>query len=604
MLKPVSNTARSRVAAPAASSNPMLALAANQNLPNGAQMTDAPAYLDVGPLLSGFYNTTVEPHGDDALQIFYDIFHHDATCGTAVQILSLAPCRDGFSLRAGASGLTNQELEIFESNCAALNTERNLPRMLMDKFISGRCANSIIVRDNRIIDLLTYSPERTVVTHMLAGNIEPVVSAGFGGKFFRNGFASLPVDMQQVYKDIYGDNLLTTTEPVILRPQTMVLLLNEMHSSTIGVSIYRRVLPYWFYEKNMFRGTLQESIRRHRAIMQIILGDDTWTPRAEDYEIYTNAVQQAANDPHGAAIATRNGVTINEIMEGGSFWKWDDVAQTTAPFKLRAMGFPETMLQGDSVVEFTNGMMGALDILITERQQAERKLLREKALPLVAIMNGLHRSDIPSEVKAMIADPEEYETTGNDKTNVAGLEFFTRYRSDAARYLKMPTVHWNRKLAPPPDSALFDLYDKMAGYGMPIPIRMLATVGGLDLDDVIYGAKNDVNDREKLKGISDELKKFAPPPEEGGFESGMSGTSGYTSVRRTRGVPRGPRMTALARKANRIAEPRPGSYVQDAEGNSYRFDHSGKPRLVLQESVMNDRVNGNLLKAARIIRNR
>lgn len=63
-------------------------------------------------------------------------------------------------------------------------------------------------------------------------------------------------------------------------------------------------------------------------------------------------------------------------------------------------------------------------------------------------------------------------------------------------------------------------------------------------------------------------------------------------------------MTALARKANRIAEPRPGSYVQDAEGNSYRFDHSGKPRLVLQESVMNDRVNGNLLKAARIIRNR
>jgi hypothetical protein len=111
MLKPVSNTARSRVAAPAASSNPMLALAANQNLPNGAQMTDAPAYLDVGPLLSGFYNTTVEPHGDDALQIFYDIFHHDATCGTAVQILSLAPCRDGFSLRAGASGLTNQELE-------------------------------------------------------------------------------------------------------------------------------------------------------------------------------------------------------------------------------------------------------------------------------------------------------------------------------------------------------------------------------------------------------------------------------------------------------------------------------------------------------------
>ena len=601
MLKPVFSRGRGNPASGASvPGNPMLALAANQNLPNGGQMTDAPVYLDTGPLLSGFYNTTIEPYGNDALQIYYDLFHHDATCGTAVQILSLAPSRDGFELDGGAAGLSTAELDVFNSNCAALNAERNIPRMLMDKFISGRCANSIILRDNRIVDMLTYSPECTTVSHMLAGNIEPVVKAGFGGRFFQNGFDQLPEDMKAVYREIYGDNLLTTTEPVTLRPQTMVLLLNEMHSQSIGVSIYRRVLPYWFYEKNMFRGTLQESIRRHRGIMQIVLGDDTWTPRAEDFEIYTNVVQQAAADPHGAAIATRSGVEFNEFMEGGSFWKWDDVAQTTAPFKLRAMGFPESMLQGDSPIEFTNGMMGAIDLLVSERQQVTRKLLLEKSLPLVAIVNGYHQSDIPTEVRNMIADRDEYSSDDAKDTNVAGLEFFTRYRTDAARYLKMPTVRWRRKFAPPPDSTLFDLYDKMAGYGMPIPIRLLATVGGLDLDDVIYGSAHDIDDRRRLKAITEKLKEFAPPPEEGGFESGMSATSGYTSARRQRGTPRGPRMTALARRETRPS----GGYVQDADGNSYQLDHSGKPRLVLQESAMNDRVNSNLMKAARALRDR
>ena len=67
-----------------------------------------------------------------------------------------------------------------------------------------------------------------------------------------------------------------------------------------------------------------------------------------------------------------------------------------------------------------------------------------------------------------------------------------------------------------------------------------------------------------------------------------------------RGGPRGPRMTALARRETRPS----GGYVQDADGNSYQLDHSGKPRLVLQESAMNDRVNSNLMKAARALRDR
>ena len=80
MLKPVFSRGRGNPASGASGpGNPMLALAANQNLPNGGQMTDAPVYLDTGPLLSGFYNTTIEPYGNDALQIYYDLFHHDAT---------------------------------------------------------------------------------------------------------------------------------------------------------------------------------------------------------------------------------------------------------------------------------------------------------------------------------------------------------------------------------------------------------------------------------------------------------------------------------------------------------------------------------------------
>ena len=584
--------------------NPMTAVAANMTLPNGSQMSDTPVYLDTGPLLGGFYSNVVEPHGIDALEIYYDIYHHDATCGTAINIMAKAPCRDGFFLEPGSSGLSDNELDVFNANVSALNLDRNLPRMLHDKLISGRCANSILVRQNAVIDLLTYSPERTQVMAMLGSNVEPVVKAGFGGRYFDNGWDSIPASMKAVYEEIYGEGILNRTDEAILRPQTMILLLNEMHSSTIGVSILRRVLPYWFYEKNMFRGTLQESMRRHRGIMQLILGDESWTPREEDYEVYTNVVQQAAADPHGAVIATRQGVSISEFMEGGSFWKWDDVVQATGPVKLRAMGFPESMLQGDSPVEFTNGMMGALDMLIGEREQVTRKVLREKALPLIAILNEYHQPTIPADVKALIKDTDEYEGTTAENSDTAGLEFFTRYRGDADRYLKMPVVHWHRKLAPPPDSTLFDLYDKMASYGLPIPVRMLATVGGLDLDDVISGAAKDVKDHSALKKISDDLKQFAPPPEDGGgFESGMS-ASGYTSERRRRGNRPASSMMALAAASAAALAPKPGTIVHDEAGNAFQIDHGGKPRLVMNEARMNDRVNGNLLQAAREVRSR
>lgn len=76
------------------------------------------------------------------------------------------------------------------------------------------------------------------------------------------------------------------------------------------------------------QSTVSSARRRARSILHLSVGTDQWEPENDELEAITNMFQQTEEDPVGAIIATRNGISPNEIRQAGDFWKISD-RQTT-----------------------------------------------------------------------------------------------------------------------------------------------------------------------------------------------------------------------------------------------------------------------------------
>src|SRR5690606_6463047 len=146
----------------------------------------------------------------------------------------------------------------------------------------------------------------------------------------------------------------------------------------------------WLMEKNLFRGTLVETARRQRGILHLTLGDgDQWEPTMADMQMAMELFQNADADPLGAVIATRMGITTDEIRQGGDFWKITDLWDQTMAMKLRALGISESFLSGEATYSNADTSLTVfIESLRTYRDTVTSKLFYNKIFPLVSAMNG------------------------------------------------------------------------------------------------------------------------------------------------------------------------------------------------------------------------
>jgi hypothetical protein len=100
-------------------------------------------------------------------------------------------------------------------------------------------------------------------------------------------------------------------------------------------------------EKLLYKGTISEAARRQRSIMHIQAGSDTWRPTTSDLQSLVGLFQEADLDPVNAMIATRNDIQVNEVRQGGDFWKYTDSVDQTASMKMRILGISESFLSGE-----------------------------------------------------------------------------------------------------------------------------------------------------------------------------------------------------------------------------------------------------------------
>jgi hypothetical protein len=275
-----------------------------------------------------------------------------------------------------------------------------------------------------------------------------------------------------------------------------------------GTSLFKRLLPIYFLEKTLYKGTVVEAGRRQRSLLHLAVGDDTWEPTVDELQAIVGLFQQADLDPLGAIIATRAGVNPNEMRQGGDFWKWTDIIDVLGPAKLRALGVSDSFMSGDATY---NNAEAGLSVFM-ENQQGHRErstycVLYNKIFPLIAAVNDFRHTN---QEKA-----KKDETVGSSSKLMKQLNNTTKW--------DMPVVNWKKSLGRDTDSTFMDVLDKLGQKNIPVPLRMYAVAAGVDLESL-------EDDLVKEKILKAKWAKIVGNPDqggEGGEDSG--GDQGATS---------------------------------------------------------------------------
>ena len=475
--------------------------------PTGLQNTELssnPISIDLDPMLTGF-----APQQEHLMfyRLYRDMYYNDAVCGSSVDLMSAMPFSE-FSLGGVEDKkILNSYLETIER----LNLRTLLPEISVDYLVLGvHCSSLLYSKERKVfIDTMPHAVENMAVTTLPFYSQDPIVTVKFPRET-QELFSSKARDGSpriERLKRLVGSAVIEkiAAGTLELDPLSTIYIPRKSFSNTdTGTSYFRRVLPIYLIEKNLYRGTLLESARRQRGIVHLTLGDgDTWEPTVADMEYMTELFMNADSDPLGAIIATRMGVEVNEIRQGGDFWKVTDFADSVLSTKLRALGISESFLSGDANYNTADsGLTVFIDMIRSYRDMMTRKLFYDKLFPLVALINGY---TLNSRGKISIKDnlldtlsPEEALFTLNDGSR-----------------LLIPQVSWAKNLKPEGDSQYLEVLNTLADKGIPVPLRVLAAAGGLNIEELMRQKEDDLHTRKELAEYLKQVQALNPQPSEG-----------------------------------------------------------------------------------------
>lgn len=267
-------------------------------------------------------------------------------------------------------------------------------------------------------------------------------------------------------------------------------------------SIFHRILYIFLIERALIRGTIEGAHRRQKPILHLTLGQgDDWIPTPEEMDSVSSLFIDADADPLGAVVATRDGISVNEVRNPQDFWKITDISDQTTPIKLRTLGLSEAFLSSDASFANAEAAMSVfMENARAERDQTTEQLFYDKLFPTIGAAAGFYLT-----AKEMDARANERGTL-NAVGNVSKID--------------MPTLQWVKSLQPEGDAAYIEMLNGLAEKGVPIPIRMLAAAGGMDFDKLMASKDQQISDAKFVADLRKSLSKFEPKEEtgEGGQE--------------------------------------------------------------------------------------
>lgn len=238
---------------------------------------------------------------------------------------------------------------------------------------------------------------------------------------------------------------------------------------------------------------------------------------------------------HSAPYFIANGfITKNS---GGEFWKVGDVSDWAGQQKLRAFGVSEAFLSGDSNFSTVDAALSVfMDNIRTERNFLTQELFYDKIFPAIAIANDFKKSKKHMEIAAeeiaqytqrdRFSNPYKTGVYRDEKGKLIGVYSGNRSSTiakslnsinDITQYI-IPELHWHKQLQPEGDSQYIQILQELQQLGVPIPLRMIAAAGGVDVDKLLQGKDDDIKLRESLADYQKEIQKLsaAGQPDMGG----------------------------------------------------------------------------------------
>lgn len=531
--------------------------------------------LDTSLLLEGMDS---ELRDKQLFRVYRDMYWHDPVCGSCADLYSTLPFSE-FSI----GGATDKYLAPYREAIEVLNLRSAMPRISVDHQVTGAFCGSILYNQERssIYDLMAHRYDNISIHSLPLFSQDPLMFLKLDQEMKTTlGMKSKRIDMirEQMGEPFFKSLLESELE---LDPIGTIYAPRKTFSYGEGVSYFKRVLPLWMIEKNLYRGTLIESGRRQRGILHLMLGEEGWQPQPEDFDLVTNLFMDADADPIGAVVATRLGISVSELRQGGDFWKITDIWDQTSAMKMRALGINEAFLSGDATYANMEGSMTVfMETLRAYRDMMTRKVFYEKVFPLVSLLNG-------------------YTQKNNKITTKTGLmegntEEILRRMQDGSK-LFIPTVHWAKQLKPEQDQAYMEVLSQLTEKGIPVPLRALAAAGGFNLDQLLLNRDEDLAVQRQLLDYNRQLEdmkgKYAPKSAEGGAEGGGMGS--FSSA-----------VKPLTESAVLGSFKQPSLMTRDfgEESEIYELTRTGKKRHVVRQSHANKVANDKIIRAVQNIK--
>lgn len=519
--------------------------------------------IDMDPLLTGM---AYETDDKSLFDIYRDIYHFDPVGGSYVDMMSTLPYSE-----ITLGGAKDQLLDPFYETLERLRIVSMLPAITTDRLVTGAHVSSMLYDKSkkRFLDLMTHRYDDIEVFPLPFRNQDPVLEW------------TVPTDMVDVMqrdsprikqlRDYIGSDLcakIDSGDTIELDPMGTIYLPRTPFSYGNGQSAFKRLLPIWLIEKNLYRGTLVESGRRQRSIVHAQMGDGMeWEPSVEEMQFITDLLLSADADPLGAVIATRQGVAINEFRQGGDFWKITDIWDQTSTYKLRALGASEALLSGDAT--FSNGetgLMAFMESMAASRSELTRALFYQKVFPLVAIINGLAVSRSGSVIRK------------SGMMSGDAIDVMNRMQDGSSLFI--PTVHWSKRLRPESDQGQMEALRTMTEMGVPIPLRAIAAAGGYNLDQLLGDQDENLAMQRRMLDYKKRLKELEKSmglgEDEGG---GGGGGDSFSSVSR------------------RSLRDRDFGRFSEAVGVS----KTGQPKAIMDQRAANEKANNAIYRQTRLI---
>lgn len=429
----------------------------------------------------------------DIMSVFYqDMYLYDTCVGSAVDLMSTFPFST-FQLR----GLPEPELRPFQEACDRLNIETLLPKISISYLVHGFFAGSLIFdpRVNAFIDTLQHDPVQCRVFNNDFHNVDPEIHVNTSGSMKR--MLASDSEYHQKYLQLLPPSFVDLLQQgsFILDPVATLYVARKTLPDRASISFLHRLLPIYFIEKTLFRGTLVEAHRRQRAITHVTAGDENWVPSPDELHEIVRMFQQAEMDPLGGWISTRNPVQATDIRQGGDFWKWTDVAGDMVPYKLRSMGLSEAFMNGDANYSAAEAAYSVfLETQDAYRTHLTAEVFYKKIFPLVAVTNELYKDEKGLKVQNSVMD--------------------FLFNSNSRANLKSPELHWDKQLEANREENMFEMLELLSQQQVPIPMKMWTAAAGIDIETLLRELEEDKDLRERLKqitGVDTAAQMQAPP---------------------------------------------------------------------------------------------